>query len=251
MSPESDGGTTVRRGGMPFGLPKWVGAVVPVLLLAIVVAGFLFLNPFAGFQTGGALPDVTVTHTSLPDDETVVLHVTNNGPEPVTLSQVLVNDAYWDFTMYAGGTETSTLEPMQSGRIVVPYHWTPGWDIHTGLVLADGTTFSHTIPAPQVSPELSGELLGLLAVIGLFVGVIALVFVGINGLRVGAAAALGLYPDVSVAVGSVLAALPALVGVGVGKRLRGRIGEHTRRAIVLGLLSVIGIRLLAGGFGVF
>ncbi|WP_181693222.1 sulfite exporter TauE/SafE family protein [Natronomonas sp. LN261] len=86
---------------------------------------------------------------------------------------------------------------------------------------------------------------------GLFVGVIALVFVGINGLRVGAAAALGLYPDVPVAVGSVLAALPALVGVGVGKRLRGRIGEHARRAIVLGLLSVIGIRLLAGGFGVF
>lgn len=170
--PKSDGGAAVAERELPFGLPTWVGALVPVLLLAVVVAGFLLLNPFAGLTTGGALPDVTVTHTSLPDDETVVLHVTNNGPDPVTVSQVLVNDAYWDFTLYAGGTETSTLAPMQSGRVVVPYHWTPGWDLHTGLVLSDGATFGHTIPAPQVSPGLTGELLGLLAVVGLFVGVI-------------------------------------------------------------------------------
>ncbi|QIO23767.1 ZIP family metal transporter [Haloarcula sp. JP-L23] len=168
----TDGGATVARGGMPFGLPTWVGAVAPLVLLAVVVAGFVFLNPFAGLVTGGALPDVTVTHASLPNDETVVLHVTNNGPDPVTISQVLVNDAYWDFTLYAGGEATNTLAPMESGRVVVPYHWTPGWDLHTGLVLSDGTTFTHTIPAPQVSPGLTGELLGLLAVVGLFVGVI-------------------------------------------------------------------------------
>jgi len=47
------------------------------------------------------------------------------------------------------------------------------------------------------------------------------------------------------------AALPALVGVAVGKRLRGRLTERTRRAVVLGLLSVVGVRLLAGGLGVF
>jgi len=82
---------------------------------------------------------------------------------------------------------------------------------------------------------------------GLFVGVIALVFVGVNGLRVGAAAALGLYPDATVAVGSALAALPALVGVDVGRRLRGRLTERVRRAVVLGLLSVVGVRLLADG----
>ncbi|WP_254271895.1 ZIP family metal transporter [Haloarcula marina] len=168
----TDGGEAVSRTGMPFGLPRWVGAVTPLVLLGVVVAGFVLLNPFAGLATGGALPDVTVTHTSLPNDETVVLHVTNNGPDPVTVSQVLVNDAYWDFTMFAGGEATNTLAPMESGRIVVPYHWTPTWDIHTALVLSDGATFGHTIVAPQVSPGLTGELLGLLAVVGLFVGVI-------------------------------------------------------------------------------
>lgn len=82
-----------------------------------------------------------------------------------------------------------------------------------------------------------------------FIGVIALVFVGINGLRVGAAAAFGLYPDLTVVVASALVAVPALAGVAVGKRLRSLASERLRRGAVLGLLTVIGFRLLAGGFG--
>jgi uncharacterized membrane protein YfcA len=85
---------------------------------------------------------------------------------------------------------------------------------------------------------------------GLFVGVVAMVFLGLNGVRVVAAAALGLYPDATVFLASVGATLPAVAGVAVGKRLRHRIGDRERRAVVLGLLTVIGVRLVLGGFGV-
>jgi len=85
---------------------------------------------------------------------------------------------------------------------------------------------------------------------GLFVGVVALVFVGINGLRVGAAGALGLYPDSGFALASAAAAVPAVAGVAVGKRLRGRVSERLRRGVVLGLLTAIGVRLVLGGAGV-
>ena len=85
---------------------------------------------------------------------------------------------------------------------------------------------------------------------GLFVGVIALVFVGINGLRVGAAGALGLYPDLGLALASVAAAVPAVAGVAVGKRLRERVSERLRRGVVLGLLTIIGVRLILGGAGI-
>jgi uncharacterized membrane protein YfcA len=85
---------------------------------------------------------------------------------------------------------------------------------------------------------------------GLFVGVVALVFVGINGLRVAAAGALGFYPNAPFALASVAAAVPAVGGVAVGKRLRDRVSERLRRGTVLGLLTVIGIRLVLGGAGV-
>jgi uncharacterized membrane protein YfcA len=75
------------------------------------------------------------------------------------------------------------------------------------------------------------------------------VFVGINGLRVAAAGALGLYPDLQLVAASVAAAVPAVAGVAVGKRIRGRVSDRLRRGVVLGLLTVIGIRLVLGGAG--
>jgi len=151
-------------------VPRWLGALVPVVLLGVLVGALLLFPPFAGVQSGEPLPDVAVSHTTLPDDETIVLHVTNAGAEPVEINQVLVDDAYWSFSM--AGTEGRTLAPAESARIVVPYHWTPGWDLDVALVLGDGATFHHTIVAPQPSPGLTGDLLRTLAWIGILVGVV-------------------------------------------------------------------------------
>jgi uncharacterized membrane protein YfcA len=84
---------------------------------------------------------------------------------------------------------------------------------------------------------------------GLFVGVVALVFLGLNGIRVVVAGLLGLYPSSAVLLASVVAALPAVFGVAIGKRLRAIASERLRRLVVLGLLTVVGIRLVGGGIG--
>jgi uncharacterized membrane protein YfcA len=86
---------------------------------------------------------------------------------------------------------------------------------------------------------------------GLFVGVVALVFLGLNGIRVGVAGALGLYPSQVLLFASIGAAIPAVLGVAVGKRLRVTASERARRFVVLGLLTVVGIRLVGGGAGIF
>nr|WP_128081361.1 sulfite exporter TauE/SafE family protein [Haloferax sp. ATB1] len=85
---------------------------------------------------------------------------------------------------------------------------------------------------------------------GLFVGVVALVFLGLNGIRVGVANLFGLYPSRLVLLVSVVAAVPAVIGVSVGKRLRVTASERSRRLVVLGLLTVVGIRLVGGGAGI-
>jgi len=85
---------------------------------------------------------------------------------------------------------------------------------------------------------------------GLFVGVVALVFLGLNGIRVGVAGLLGLYPSQTILLASIIATLPAVIGVFVGKRLRAVASEGARRLVVLGLLTVVGVRLVGGGIGV-
>jgi zinc transporter ZupT len=168
----TDGGVTADRNrSRSLGLPRWVSAVLPIVLLGLVLGMFVLTSPLAGIQSGEPLPDVAITHATLPDDETVVLNVVNNGPEPVTISQVLVDEAYWNFQVRGAGGD-NTLAPMESAQISVPYHWNPGWDLDTALVLSDGTTFEHTIVAPSQSPGFSLDVLWTLALIGLFVGVI-------------------------------------------------------------------------------
>jgi zinc transporter ZupT len=168
----SDTGTLLEEADRPFGLPRWVGALLPIILLVVLLGVVVVGQPFAGVQSGEPLPDVSITHATLPHDEAIVLHVTNNGPDPVTVNQVLVDDAYWNFQMTSGGVEVDTLGALQSARVTIPYHWTPGWDVEVALVLADGTTIAHDIEAPAVSPGLTAGVLGTLALIGVFVGVI-------------------------------------------------------------------------------
>jgi len=85
---------------------------------------------------------------------------------------------------------------------------------------------------------------------GLFVGVVAMVFLGLNGVRVGAAGVLGLYPDLATFAISLVTAVPAVAGVAVGSRLRERVSERLRRVMVLSLLTAIGVRLILGGLGI-
>jgi zinc transporter ZupT len=156
--------------GSSLGGLGWLGAALPIILLAVLIGGLVMVPPFAGVDTGAPLPDVTVTHATLPDDETVALHVVNNGPAAVTIEQVMVNDAYWAHTIGDGGPDAGTLGAMESATIRIPYHWTPGWDMGIGLVLSSGATIHHTIVAPN-TPDLS-NVFGTLALVGLFVGLI-------------------------------------------------------------------------------
>ncbi|MFC7134189.1 MULTISPECIES: ZIP family metal transporter [Salinibaculum] len=167
---ETDGGVVRETDARPFGLPRWVSLLLPLVLLAVVLGVFVVGSPLP--ETGGQpLPDVSITHTTIPDDETVVLHATNNGPDSVTISQVLVDEAYWNFEVRGAGGDR-TLAPMESARVVLPYHWNPGWDLEAVLVLSDGATFHHAIVAPSETPGLTLDLLWTLALVGLFVGVI-------------------------------------------------------------------------------
>ncbi|MFT4944512.1 MAG: putative membrane protein YfcA [Halovenus sp.] len=84
----------------------------------------------------------------------------------------------------------------------------------------------------------------------LFVGVVALLFLSLNTVRIVAAALLGLYPDPGVALLSAAAAVPAVGGVLVGSRLRGLLTPELRRGVVLLLLTVIAVQLLRTGLGV-
>ncbi|SEO66508.1 hypothetical protein SAMN04487948_10459 [Halogranum amylolyticum] len=82
-----------------------------------------------------------------------------------------------------------------------------------------------------------------------FVGVVAMIFLGVSTVRVGTAAVLGLYDGSELFVLSAVAALPGLVGVAAGKRARATVPDAVQRAGTYLLLSVIAARLTTSGLG--
>jgi len=168
--PEADGGVT-RQEDFPLDISRWVAAIAPIVLLALFVGGFLLATPLAGIQGGGEpLPAVSIDYTTLPDGETIRLHVTNNGP-PVEITQVHVNEANWQFDVSSPGDD-ARLGTGESATVEIPYHWMAGYDYDVAIMTADGVTFGTTIVAAHQSPGITTQILWTLAVIGFFVGIV-------------------------------------------------------------------------------
>src|SRR5918999_5730576 len=149
--------------------PGWVLlGLVPLLGLGILLA-FIVLNG-AGVDRTDRPPieDLSVQRVALPTEYEFVLSVRNGGPEPVTLSQVVVNDAIWDFET----APDNTIPRLGSATVTIPYSWVEGEAYEIVLISSTGTTFDAEVPVAVLTPQFSGETFWRYALIGTYVGVI-------------------------------------------------------------------------------
>lgn len=147
-------------------LPSWVSATVPFLLLAAVIGVFLVANPIPSLRDVPPAEDVAIERTVLNDQE-IVLKLRNDGPDPVTLAQVLVNEAYWDHELSdrrLGRFETATL--------TIPYPWDEGLPVDLTLVTSTGATIEHEIEEAALTPEVGGRAIAVYALLGIYIGVV-------------------------------------------------------------------------------
>ena len=84
----------------PSRMPVWLRGVLPLLLLGALVAIFLRFGPVGVFQAAfPPVEELTIQRVSFPAEGALRIHVVNGGPEPVTIAQVTVDDAFWEFTV--------------------------------------------------------------------------------------------------------------------------------------------------------
>lgn len=126
---------------------------------------------------------------------------------------------------------------------ITSYCLRPGAGAKAALGFASGIVFGATNIAVQVVAYLDALDLDRTT----FVGVLAMLLVGISTVRVGAAWVLGLYATGSLLALSVLAAVPGILGVEAGGRIRGYIPSAYQTAGTLVLLAVIAARLTTNG----
>ena len=147
----------------------WLAALAPLALLAVLVAVVVKTNPGDRLR-GGAVPPVerlSIDRAQLRPDG-IVLSVLNDGPDAVTIAQVVVDDAYWAFTASNG----TVLKHLGRTALTIPYPWVEGEAHLIKILTSTGTAFEHEIPVATQSPRPDARYFFTFALIGLYVGVI-------------------------------------------------------------------------------
>jgi zinc transporter, ZIP family len=146
----------------------WPAALLPLALLALLVGGFLTLRPLDRLTEGTPAIETLVVERVALGPEGIAVWVRAGGSAPLSIAQVQVDGAYWEFAQ----TPPGPLSRLESARIQLPYPWVEGETHHLVFVTATGVSFDHTIEVALPTPQLSAADLGAYGVVGLFVGVV-------------------------------------------------------------------------------
>jgi zinc transporter ZupT len=147
----------------------WIAALVPLLLLA----GLLWLiarnGPGEALRGDNVPPVERLAFGRVTLDEAGIhAQVLNDGPDPVTIAQVVVDDAFWAFTVDG----PRTLTHLGRARLDIPYPWVHGEAHRLKIVTSTGVTFEHEVAVALPTPRASGRVLAIFTLIGLYVGVL-------------------------------------------------------------------------------
>jgi zinc transporter, ZIP family len=150
---------TVRR-------PAWLTGLIPVVVLAAAIGLFVALDAPGLDRIGVPQEELAVERTVLNPGE-IVLHVRNDGADAVQIKQAIVNDGFTSFTQ-----SKEEIGRLGGAEVKISYPWIEGENYEVMLLTSTGATIDHEIEAAVETPDADIGFYGLMALIGLYVGVI-------------------------------------------------------------------------------
>ena len=145
-------------------------ALVPILLLAVAVGGYVASGSSLAGLIGSNPPqadEFDVRRVQFKPGE-ILVKVTNPQQDDLTIASVTVDDAIVPFEVDG----PTTLDRLRSSTIVIPYDWTPDDPISVGVTSSTGIETVEEIAAAVETPGVSGGAFLGYGIIGFLVGVL-------------------------------------------------------------------------------
>ena len=143
-------------------------AIVPLLLLGAVLAWIVITGAGLRELAGPPLEHLTVERVTLPQAGVIRVEVVNDGPQAVTIPQVMVDDAWWNFS----AEPSNTVARFGRATFTIPYPWVEEEAHVVRLISEIGTPFDAEIAAAVLSPQPSLNLFWRFGLVGVYVGVV-------------------------------------------------------------------------------
>ncbi len=166
INPPPEGATPPARRAA-FGWRVILAGLLPLVVIGAMAAWFL---GGGGDRLGLSSPPIeklAIERVVFRPQE-VVLYVRNEGPGPLTVGQVFVNDAIWDFSIAPG----RRLDRLQSATISLPFDWLEAEPYKFDVVSGTGLRHTREVEAATTTPTATARSLAVFGLLGVYVGVI-------------------------------------------------------------------------------
>jgi ZIP family zinc transporter len=146
--------------------PPWLAGLVPLVVLAVAIGLFVALDA-PGLDRIGVPEEELVVERTVLEPGQIELHVRNDGADPVRIEQAIVNDGFAAFTQ-----SHEEIGRLGSTEVTVRYPWIKGQAYEVLMLTSTGATIAHEIEVAVETPDADLGFYGLMALIGIYVGVI-------------------------------------------------------------------------------
>lgn len=166
---QTNAGTRAPTGWRRRRYPSWLLAVIPLALIAAGLVAFAELHaPGVPKRAGPPAEELSVERTVLRPGQ-IELTVRNDGPDPVRVAQISVNDAYVPFSADAPNAEVGRLS---AEELTITYDWVEAQAYAIELHTPTGGTIDADIPVATETPTAGLGFFAIMALLGLYVGII-------------------------------------------------------------------------------
>ena len=149
----------------------WLAALIPLGLLALMIGLFTLFNPLSFFTADvPPIEDLTIQRVQVTEDG-FKFDVINGGPEDVTIAQVIVDNAFWNFTI----EPSPTIARLGTSTISMQYPWVEGEPHAVTLVTSTGATFNGEVAVAVETPQPGFDQFLGYGLLGIYVGVIPVI----------------------------------------------------------------------------
>jgi len=141
-----------------FSIKDWLLLLLPILL---VVASFLYLNlkfgqakpaavaqPPVAVEAPPVSKEFTIDKYLVPEHGVIQIEASNNTDRPVSIPQVIADDAYWEFN----AVPSTLIPPGGVVTFTIPYPWVEGELPEVSLMTSQGKVIASEVePTIEVS----------------------------------------------------------------------------------------------------
>ena len=152
----------------PAGLPAWLWILIPTAALAALVGVFAFGDPLAIFKADTPPVEALSIERIVVTPEGFRVTVINGGAAPSTIAQVMVDDAFWQYTI----VPSETLPRLGRAVITLQYPWVQNDPNVITLITASGLTFTGDVPVATLTPVPGATEFAAYGLLGVYVGIL-------------------------------------------------------------------------------